>query len=322
MRRKTGVLFIFLLMAVAVQAQENRISADSPATRTARQRGVPGTAQHAREVKDTATVPSYPSFVLKSFDNRQDFVHYLLTNNRLFKGIDHPQMRLMSFRASRMPGHINKAVLFYLLLGVCFLLALIRLGFRKYFTDLFRAFFSPTLSQRQLKDQLHQTPFPAFALNVFFTVSLGVYLYLVLLKTQYLSLESPLYLVAFFILLMMLIYLLKYVILRVGGWLFGYHELMDNYIFTLFLINKILGIGLLPFSLILAFSPTRLSGVFFNLSIIFIGLLLVYRYIRVFPFVKSQAAFSKFHFFLYLCGFEIAPVLIIAKLTLIWLNGA
>lgn len=247
---------------------------------------------------------------------------YLLTNNRLFSGIQQPKMRLMQSRMSALTWQSDKTTLFYLLLGVCFLLALIRLGFRKYFNDLFRAFFSPTLSQRQLKDQLHQTPFPAFALNVFFTISIGVYLFLVLLKTQYLPPGSPLYLVVFFILLIMVIYLLKYVVLRIGGWLFGYHELMDNYIFTLFLIHKILGIVLLPFSLILAFSPTGLSSVFFNLSLIFIALLLVYRYIRVFPFVKSQAAFSRFHFFLYLCGFEIAPVLIIAKLTLIWLNGA
>lgn len=260
--------------------------------------------------------------VLQDFDSRQDFVHHLLTHNILFSGANHPQFQLMQPRISQASSMVSGTMLFYLILGVCFLLAVIRLGFQKYFKDLFRAFFSPTLSQRQLKDQLYQTPFPGFALNLFFTVSAGIYLYLVLLKTGYLTLAEPLYLVVFFMLLFAVIYILKYVVLRICGWLFGLHELMDNYIFTLFLINKVLGIILLPFSLILAFSPSGMAQSFLNISIIFITILFIYRYVRVLPIVKSQGSFRKFHFFLYLCGFEVAPILIIGKLTLIWLNGA
>src|SRR5699024_7386443 len=210
----------------------------------------------------------------------------------------------------------------YLLLGLCFLLAVIRYGFRKYFKDLFRAFYSPTLSQRQLKDQLRQTPFPAFALYVFFVFSGGIYLYLILLHMRYVSITDPLYLAVFFIGLLILSYTLKYVILRLCSWLFGVRELIDNYIFTLYLINKILGVILLPFILILAFSPPVLSNASLNISLILVAFLFLYRYARVFPMVQPPVNLSKFHFFLYLCGLEIEPILIIGKLTLIWLNGA
>ncbi len=57
--------------------------------------------------------------------------------------------------------------LVYLVAGVILLLGIIRSSYLKYFNDMFRAFFNPTLSQRQLKDQLSQSPFPNFLLNLF-----------------------------------------------------------------------------------------------------------------------------------------------------------
>lgn len=272
-----------------------------------------------RPRKDTAP---QPSFAYRTFQDRREFVQYLLRHNRIFKKMDQPVLRLMPPIKEKRAVAVEETRLFYLVWGIFFLLALIRLGFRKYFKDLFRAFFSPTLSNRQLKEQLSQTPFPAFALNLFFTLSLGFYLYLVLLHIGYIRMEYPLYLVGVFVFLFIFVYLVKYILLRVCGWLFGLSELMDNYIFTLFLINKVLGVVLLPFILLIAFSAPELSATALNISIVGIILLLIYRYVRIFPMVKSQFSFSKFHFFLYLCGFEIAPILIIGKLTLIWLNGA
>ena len=268
-----------------------------------------------------APLPSYPTFVGRSFDRPTVFADYLLAHNRFFDDSLPPEKQLMplGIRQGREASH--RSLLFYLLLGVCFLLALIRMGFSKYFQDLFQAFISPTLSQRQLKDQLYQTPFPAFALNVFFSLSAGIYLYLVLLRTGYIPDEDPLYLAALFVVFLMFSYSFKYVILRLCGWLFGYYELMDNYIFTLFLINKILGVVLLPFVLLLAFSTPGWSNAALHISIVLVAILFIYRYIRVFPLIKSQIAFSKFFFLLYICAFEIAPILIIGKLTLLWLKG-
>ena len=47
--------------------------------------------------------------------------------------------------------------------------------FAKYFNDLFRVFFRTTLKQRQIKEQLMQTPLPSFAFNIFFIASAGLY---------------------------------------------------------------------------------------------------------------------------------------------------
>ncbi|RFS22434.1 DUF4271 domain-containing protein [Chitinophaga silvatica] len=212
--------------------------------------------------------------------------------------------------------------LIYLIAGVVLLLSIIRLSYRKYFADLFRAFLNPTLSQRQLKDQLSQSPFPNFLLNAFFAISLGLYLYLVLFNLQIFPQAEPWLLIPGLILLVVIIYLVKYIVLRFCGWLFGNSELADAYIFILFLINKVLGILLVPFLVIMAFCKPQIANTFLYISLFFIALLVVYRYIRSYSLVKQYLSFSKLHFFLYLCAFEVAPVLILIKvLQNIWLTG-
>jgi hypothetical protein len=270
----------------------------------------------------TAHPVALPSFTNHAFDHYREFTDYLLINNIIFQNTTHPLPDIAIPRTGDQIISSTDTFLFYIIFGVFFLLAVIRLSFTKYFSDLFRAFFNPTLSQRQLREQLSQTPFPALMLNIFFTLSVGLYLFLILRHFNYITVSRPLYLVPAFMLLIMVIYLVKYAFLRFSGWLFGYHEVTAGYVFTLYMVNKILGVILLPFILMLAFSTPMLAGIALNVSLIIIVLLFIYRYIRAYSLVKSQIFFNKFHFFIYLCGFEIAPILIIGKLVLIWLNGA
>lgn len=211
--------------------------------------------------------------------------------------------------------------LVYLVTGIVLLLGIIRIAYLKYFSDLFRAFLNPTLSQRQLKDQLAQSPFPNFLLNAFFVVSVGVYLYLLMYRKQYIFNADGWLLIPGLIMLVAVIYVTKYLVLRFCGWLFGNTDLADAYIFILYLINKVLGILLVPFLVILAFCQPEIAAAFLYISLFFIILLIGYRYVRSYSVVKQYLSFSKLHFFLYLCAFEVAPVLILTKVLLIWLTG-
>lgn len=211
--------------------------------------------------------------------------------------------------------------LVYLMTGIVLLLGIIRLSYMKYFSDLFKAFLNPTLSQRQLKDQLSQSPFPNFLLNSFFVISLALYLYLLMYRQQYISSNTAWMAIPGLILLVAVVYGVKYVMLRFCGWLFGSAELADAYIFILYLINKVLGVLLVPFLVILAFCQPGIATAFIYISVFFIVLLVAYRYIRSYSIVKQYLSFSRLHFFLYLCAFEVAPVLIITKVLLVALTG-
>ncbi|MCK7558882.1 DUF4271 domain-containing protein [Chitinophaga sedimenti] len=187
--------------------------------------------------------------------------------------------------------------LVYTVAGVLLLLGIIRAAYVKYFSDLFRAFFNPTLSQRQLKDQLSQSPFPNFLMNVYFVISMGLYLYLLMKRFDYPVEEKARILIPALIVLVAVVYFVKYIVLRFCGWLFGNAELIDAYVFVLYLINKILGILLVPFLVLLAFGKPELAMVMLYISLFCIVLLIVYRYIRSYSLVKQYLSFSRLHFF-------------------------
>lgn len=284
--------------------------------------GLPQTTDTSGQKKPVVHPFTLPSFTGRSFDHYRDFVKYLIANNAIFHNTFQNQPDEISPLIRDNSGNRIETDLFYTILGALFLLAVLRLLFTKYFIDLFRAFFNPTLSRRQLREQLAQSPLPSLLLNIFFTISAGIYVFLILRHFNYITANRPLILIPLLILIFMIIYMAKFLFLRFTGWLFGYGETVSGYIFTLYMVNKILGVGLLPFILVLAFCTPSVAAVALNVSLVFIVLMFIYRYIRIFGSERNKIIFNKFHFFIYLCGFEIAPVLIIGKLVLIWLNGA
>jgi hypothetical protein len=74
-----------------------------------------------------------------------------------------------------------------------------------------------------------------------------------------------------------------------------------------------IGILLLPFLVLLAFSVNGVYSSGLTLSLCLTGGLLVYRFVLSFAAVRNQVRVNPFHFFLYLCAFEIAPLLLIYK---------
>ena len=114
------------------------------------------------------------------------------------------------------------------------------------------------------------------------------------------------------------IYVIKFLSLKFFGWLFNISSTTDGYIFIVFMINKIVGIYLLPFIVMLAFTEGDLYQVAFALSYTGIFALLAYRFILSYGLARSQIQVNLFHFFLYLCAFEIIPLLLIYEALTRW----
>jgi hypothetical protein len=205
---------------------------------------------------------------------------------------------------------------FYFLLAITMLMGVIRLIDPRYFQNLWKAFRNPTLSSRQLKDQLESASVPSMLMNVLFTIIGGAYVYYLvrLFTPKTAGHVSPILLLCMIIGGMMLIYLAKYFVIRFSGWAFRVDSITEHYVFNVFLINKILAIILLPVSILLAFADPGISGPVVIISFILIGFLFVNRYTRSWQVFGSFFQYSKFHFFTYLCASEILPMAILMKL--------
>jgi Na+-translocating ferredoxin:NAD+ oxidoreductase RnfD subunit len=111
-----------------------------------------------------------------------------------------------------------------------------------------------------------------------------------------------------------IIYLAKYAAVRFSGWAFRVEGITEHYLFNVFLINKVLGVTLVPFIIILAFADPSWAHQVVFISFIAAGVLILNRYIRSWQIFGSFFQYSKFHFFMYLCASELLPLAVLMKL--------
>jgi Domain of unknown function (DUF4271) len=214
----------------------------------------------------------------------------------------------------------SKDSLFYLIVAILFYFALIRIFFEKYFSNLLTLFFRVSLRQQQIREQVLQTPLPSLLLNILFVISAGLYACFLLHYSRWGAGVNFWILYLNCMALLAAIYLVKYVVLKFIGWVFSISRATDLYIFIVFLVNKMLGIFLLPFLIVIIFSGQEWREVFITISLAMVFVLLAYRVLASYRPVRNEIKLTPFYFFLYLCAFEIAPLLLIYKVLLTYLE--
>ena len=214
----------------------------------------------------------------------------------------------------------GKELQFYVLISLLIIYATLRRIFPKYFHDLFRLFFRTTIKQLQVREQLMQTPLPSLLLNIFFVVVAGMYISFLLPHMRIKTVDN-FWLMSFYCMIgLSVIYFIKFLGLKLSGWLFNIKEATDSYIFIVFVINKMIGLLLLPFLVLLAFTGGNLYSISLTLSCIVLVGLFGYRFILAYATIRNQVRVNLFHFFLYLCAFEIAPLLLIYRALLLFFH--
>jgi hypothetical protein len=244
-----------------------------------------------------------------------DFWQKVLTLNPFFNFTGRPVVEIFEIHKPN-----SKDSLFYLILAILFYFALIRVFFEKYFNNLMTLFFRVSLRQQQIREQVLQTPQPSLLLNILFVISAGLYACFLF---HYSQMGAGirfwvLYLDCMF--LLGAIYLVKFLVLKFIGWVFSISRATDIYIFIVFLVNKMLGIFLLPFLIVITFSGPEMREVFITISLAMIFVLWFYRVLASYRPVRNEIKLTPFYFFLYLCAFEIAPLLLIYKVLLTYLE--
>jgi len=153
----------------------------------------------------------------------------------------------------------------------------------------------------------------SFGLNAIFVLSMSLFVFQLLehnnLKLPYTENISPFFLI---LTVVFLTYPLKSVFLRLVGWLFNDTEKFTEYLFNVFLLNKVLGLALVPIVVLV----TYLS--FGQHALLTVGVLLVffnytYRLLRGYYVGRATANLSQFYIFLYLCTLEILPLVVITR---------
>ena len=214
----------------------------------------------------------------------------------------------------------DKDILFYAVIALIFLYSFLIQIAPQYIAKLFSQFSQSSLRMMQNREQLLQNSLASFIMNIGFVVSFSLMTTLVIFNAHLLPInfwEGFFYMCLFFLGL----YIGKYICLTIAGYIFNTIELVQTYIFVVFMINKVLGILLIPFIGILAFAKPFLHPFAIWGASLLMVLLLLYRYLFSLTSVRNKLHVSSFHFFLYLCAFEVIPLLILYKLIVQYFGG-
>lgn len=206
---------------------------------------------------------------------------------------------------------------FYLLLLLCLLLGIIRFSNTRYFYNVLRAFRSTSAAGRELREQIQHAAVPNLGMNVFFGCVAGAYVYYALRMLAPRGVAGYPPALALFVLItgMQLLYAGKWAVVKFSGWAFRLEAITGQYLFNIFLVNKVLGILLLPFVALMALgNPAWILPLLF-LSFAVVAAMFLNRYLRSWQTFGSFFQYSGFHFLIYLCASEILPLAVLMKLV-------
>ena len=202
----------------------------------------------------------------------------------------------------------------FLLIG---LLAWIRLYYGNILIQTVQASTNFQVANRMFKDNsLLQNQLNG-ALYLFYFLSMAFLLYYIELRIDLSPYELQgglLYL--FNIAVLAGIFLSRVLLFNIAGFLFNRVRIIREYLYNIFIFNKLSGLVVLPMTFLLVYTKGTLQELVFWSTIFALSCIIVMRLIRgvVFSYRKEVLFF---YMFLYLCALEIAPLVLLYR----WLEG-
>jgi hypothetical protein len=201
----------------------------------------------------------------------------------------------------------------FLVLGV------LRIAYTQYVENIFRVFFNTSLRQSQLTDQLLQAKLQSLLFNMLFILSFSFFIFVQFGLRGWLALDQWGWL-GMILIICATVYIVKFLMIQLMSWVTGIRQVLDAYLFTVFMINKLLVFVFLPAILLMLFTTGAVQKMSMNVSLILLGLFFLYRYLRSYQVILPSVRLSKFHFFLFVICLELIPLLLLARLGVMFVS--
>ncbi len=204
----------------------------------------------------------------------------------------------------------------FVLMFVVVILVFLRVNNARIFFQVLRSFFSLGYTRQLVREEYRLNKSTSIALIVLFILTLS--LFLTQLNTYYgfYNAESPA-LVTYLVICMLIfvVYLVKVLLNRALAFVINDTARIEEYQFSVFMMNKAIGVFLFPVVIGLYYTSGRsdyLLAVGIGIVAFFYGI----RVFRGFSIGVANRGFSVFHLFLYLCSLELIPLIVFIKILL------
>jgi hypothetical protein len=216
------------------------------------------------------------------------------------------------------PSSINPPEVFpgwalYIVIFSFLALTLLKMAYTRFMEPILNAVIShkETLHLYSNRNSITQNTF--FVLHTLFALNTGLFFFLTLKYFNSLPDFKEFSLVILFSAAVYFLYQFKYFNLYLLGFFFNQVKAFAEYIHSISIFNKFLGIILIPVMAGMLIVNEHFAIYFIYAGLGFISLLFVVRVIRGAGIILEKG-FSVFYLFLYLCALEILPLLIVYKL--------
>ncbi|TFH24229.1 MAG: DUF4271 domain-containing protein [Bacteroidia bacterium] len=154
-------------------------------------------------------------------------------------------------------------------------------------------------------------------LYLFYFLSMGFLLYYVELRLGRIPYDlHGLLLFLFNLALLAGVFLGRLLMLNMAGVFFNRIKVLREYLYNVFIFNKLTGIAILPLIFLLVYTRGILQDVIFWLTLLVVFGIFLMRLIRGVEFSYRKEVLI-FYMFLYLCALEIVPLVLLYR----WLEG-
>lgn len=188
--------------------------------------------------------------------------------------------------------------------------------FRGQLSRAYRAFISDNMLNQLQREFEGGGGFPYYLYYLLFVFTAGFYLFLLTHQLGYYLAPTPFWSLVYSMGFVAAFFIAKHLILSFIGFVFPVQKETATYNLTIMVFNIVLGLILIVANLLLAYVSEELFQVLAYGTLGAIGAVYVFLALRGLLLGSRFLAFHKFHFLLYICTVEIAPIVIIAKLII------
>ncbi len=193
----------------------------------------------------------------------------------------------------------------------------VRTFYNRYLSLFMRSVFSYLSSVNLYRNKNILFQRSAFVLNIIFVTSAGLFIYNIFsYHNNHFFNMPPFKLFLFYMATIAGIYIAKYITCHIIGFIFYKHELFSEYLHNVFIINKNIGLYLLPIVIALPYVPETFYKWVMMGGFTIVGILLFMRISRGLQIIINKNV-SLFYLILYLCIFEILPFMVVYRVLFI-----
>ena len=211
-------------------------------------------------------------------------------------------------------SEVPQSFLFWTVLIMLLLLTTLLTLSRSLVSRIYQAFFNDNVLTALHREQSAITNLVYGLLYAMFVVNAGVFVFL-LLRHYKILLDGSAWLTLLYALLgIAAIFVGKFLVVRFIANVFPMQKEMRLYGFTILIFGIVLGIALVPLNIAIAYAAPSSTYNCILTAYMVIGLVYIFRSLRSLFIAREYLLYHKFHFLLYLCTIELAPLVVLVKI--------